>query len=91
MGEHRASGAGADDAEVDLVLVAVPTHGVLTGEVTTVHVEEEARVVVGRSHRTLEQRPQAHVRVVSVTRTGSSAVAPRASNGSRTASGPRRM
>ena len=51
LGQHRAAGAGADDAHVDLVGVVVAAHGVLAGQVAAVHVEQEAGVVVGRADR----------------------------------------
>ena len=54
LGEHRAAGAGADDAEVDLVVVAVAAHRLLAGEVAAVDVEQEARVVRRGADRTLE-------------------------------------
>ena len=46
LGQDRPSGAGADDANVDLVAVVVAAHGVLAGQIPAMHVEQETRIVV---------------------------------------------
>src|SRR5438874_445865 len=83
-------GAGADDAEVDLLVVGEAAHRILAGEVAAVGVEEEAGVVRRRPHRALEDPLQrrSHRSHPSVTRTGSSSVAPGRSKGSRAPTGP---
>ena len=88
--QHRATRPRAHDAQVDLVVVAIAGHRVLAGQVAPMHVEQEARVVVGGPDGALEQ-PADHGSSSWVARTGSSAVAPGRSCGSRVLSGPRRM
>ena len=90
LGQHRPSGAGADDADVDLVGVVVAAHRVLAGQIPAVHVEQEPRVVVFGPDGPFEQVAD-HPPGSGVVRTGSSEVAPGFSKGSRTLSGPRRM
>lgn len=89
--QHRATGAGPDDHQVDLVVVAVAAHGLFAGQVARVHVEQEPRLVVLRADGPLEQAPPEvahHNSPFCTTCTGSSSVAPGISYGSRAASGP---
>ena len=90
LGQDRPSGAGADDADVDLVGVVVAAHGVLAGQIAAVHVEQETRIIVFGSYRPFEQVAD-HPPGSGAVRTGSSDVAPAFSKGSRVLSGPRRM
>src|SRR5438270_2035513 len=89
--EHRAAGARPDDQQVHRVVVAVAPHRLFTGEVAGMHVEQEAGIVVLRPDRALEDATQEvahHNSPLCTIPTGSSSVAPRVSNGSRTAAGP---
>lgn len=90
LGQDRPAGARADNADVDLVGVVVTAHGVLPGQVPAVDVEQEAGIVVFGSDGPFEQVAD-HPPISDAARTGSSAVAPGFSNGSRMLSGPRRM
>ena len=90
LGQDRSSGAGADDADVDLVGVVVAAHGVLAGQIPAVHVKQEARIVVFGPDRPFEQVAD-HPPSSGAVRTGSSEVAPGFSKGSSLLSGPRRM
>ncbi len=97
LGQDRATGTGADDAEVDLIAFRVPVHRVLTGKFTATDVEQMPRIVGARTHGSLEhplQRGAQHQprpSHASVARTGSSSLAPGRSKGSRELSGPSRM
>ena len=93
--EHRPARPGTDDDHVHLVGLVVPLHGRFAGQLARVHVQQEARVVVGRPDGPLEQVAHAHRRNCSgwsaTASAGSSEVAPAVSNGSRTLVGPIRM
>ena len=58
LGEHGPAGTGADDHQVDLVVVVEPAHRRLAGQVAAMHVEQVAGVVVPRPDRTLQQPAQ---------------------------------
>ncbi len=58
LGERRAAGPGADDEQIDLVLVAVARHPRQVGKPAPVRVEQKARVVVGRADGPLGSEAQ---------------------------------
>ena len=57
LGQHGPARAAADDREVDLVVVPVAAHAIAVRHASPGRIEQERRVVAGRTQRALEQEP----------------------------------